>query len=513
MPKVRSRSQLDQVSGAHAAPDWPSELAHDAWAGARAVRMRRTPASEREPTRRIGVFGSMSAGGEGRLRTGVAENVDVVSLSRLECSLQVGCYQEEPEMTPMTARYVGMLCAFAGLGLFIGCGGGISQRASGISDLGDAALAEAGPDSAATSDAGADAEGPCSPGAQECADGGAIQTCGADGGWSTPWPCASGTCSAGSCTGSTAGTLTPSCQGWGSTYSCGTQGESCCTSIEVPGGTYARTYTYDDAGAGPSAASNTAMISGFRLDKYEVTVWRFRQFVNALSNDGYLPAAGSGKHVHLNDGAGLSAVGASGTSFESGWLTSDSPQIHLPYDVRSDATFHTYTDAPGANDSKPVNCVSWYDAAAFCIWDGGFLSSEAEWEYAASGGSDLRRYPWGANDPGDPIKDGYAAYLCEDMFCTGVSNIPDVGSAPHGAGRWGHLDLAGSMKEWTLDWYGGYTEPCQDCTYVGASAGRSLRGGSFESGASALLSPLRESASPGLGGNSAERGIRCARTP
>jgi formylglycine-generating enzyme required for sulfatase activity len=72
----------------------------------------------------------------------------------------------------------------------------------------------------------------------------------------------------------------------GSTHSCGIHGDSCCTSIEVPGGTYSRTYTYDDTGVGPSGAADPAIVSGFRLDKYEVTVWRYRQFFSAVTNDG-----------------------------------------------------------------------------------------------------------------------------------------------------------------------------------------------------------------------------------
>ena len=97
---------------------------------------------------------------------------------------------------------------------------------------------------------------------------------------------------------------------------CGPSGtESCCTSLEVPGGAYYRTYDpVTDAGAailtadgGASGLADPTTVSGFRLDEYDVTVGRFRGFVSAWHNGdptGYRPPVGSGKHTHLNDGNG-----------------------------------------------------------------------------------------------------------------------------------------------------------------------------------------------------------------
>ncbi len=113
----------------------------------------------------------------------------------------------------------------------------------------------------------------------------------------------------------------PSCNPGGQGMApCGSAGESCCTSLGMPGGTFYRTYDGDQgtlaADGGATGLADPATVSGFRLDKYGVTVGRFRQFVTAWNGEagsdggaGYLPPAGSGKHTHLNSGRGLVNVG------------------------------------------------------------------------------------------------------------------------------------------------------------------------------------------------------------
>lgn len=308
-----------------------------------------------------------------------------------------------------------------------------------------------------------------------------------------------------------------SCQpgGLGMTNCGSDRSENCCTSLEVSGGTYFRTYT--NTGSGPTFEGDPATVSGFRLDRYLVTVGRFRQFVGAW-NGGWRPAAGSGKHAHLSGGNGLNATGG---GYEPGWVTTDNSNVApTSANLACDASFATWTNTAGGQESLPINCVTWWEAYAFCIWDGGFLPAEAEWEWAAAGGSEQRRYPWGSTAPGTACPGPgcqYAIYGCyypsgSSGPCAGVfAHIAPVGTATSGAGRWGQLDLAGEMYEWNLDWYATYVDPCTDCANLTSAPTRVIRGGDFGDDSSSLLPPYRLDGTPTY--RSQITGLRCARTP
>jgi formylglycine-generating enzyme required for sulfatase activity len=298
---------------------------------------------------------------------------------------------------------------------------------------------------------------------------------------------------------------------------CG-EGESCCTSLKVSGGKFFRTYKNEGSGAKDTA--DEATISDFRLDKYLVTVARFRRFVEAWDQgSGYTPEAGSGKHAHLNGGKGLlDSAAPDPHSYEAGWLESYGNKLDLTNDTLDcQSNLSTWKSTAGDTDKLPMNCINWFEAYAFCIWDGGFLPSEAEYVYAAAGGSEQRKYPWGATAPGKDNKYAIWGFYYPDGTGEGdgtIHNIAPVGTAKAGAGKWGHLDLVGNMIEWNLDYYTDkYPNPCKDCAVLYDGSGRSPRDGFFGSTDEALL----QSSSRNNGFYPANRfqsfGFRCARSP
>jgi formylglycine-generating enzyme len=291
----------------------------------------------------------------------------------------------------------------------------------------------------------------------------------------------------------------PSCGGVSGTT-------DCCDSPIVKGGKFNRNFdgngrqvptengtlgeriiTYDDPGY-------PARVSDFRLDAFEVTVGRFRAFVEA--NGGTQknpPAKGAGAHPK---------------NAKSGWdpewdsrLLRDRTELEAALSCGKQVDDPiTWTAKPGAFESHPMLCVAWYEAFAFCAWDGGRLPTDAELNYAASGGDEHRLYPW----DGYVITKEHAVYGCYEQSC-----LPPVGSLPKGRGKWGHFDLLGSANEWVMDTYDLPQVPCTDCVQTQDWASRLTRGESY--GGVPLLSLFSAYSNGKQATQRLGMGFRCAR--
>jgi formylglycine-generating enzyme required for sulfatase activity len=361
----------------------------------------------------------------------------------------------------------------------------------------------------ANADAGAEVGPPCKGTGTECTNG-MVQSC-VSGHLVTEDVCTNG------CEADGGGCIEPpSCVGGGpgTDSTCGSPSMfDCCKTVSVPGGTYLRSGI--DAGV--------ATVSTFDLDQYEVTVGRYRKFVNAgLGTQVNPPKAGSGANPHI-PGSGWDP--AFNTS-----LPSSTDSLESSFTC---ALYPTWTDSLEDTDNLPMNCLTWFEAFAFCAWDGARLPTESEWNYAAAGGVENRWYPWSSPPSSESIDPTYAVYDCtahnggppqiDDagdgstvLICV-MGDILPVGSRPKGNGDWGQADLAGSMSEWVLDWYyDPYPLPCDNCAALDAGAPdggpqRIYRSGGYYYDESIITTWSRFSDFPGNRDDS--YGVRCARDP
>ncbi len=249
---------------------------------------------------------------------------------------------------------------------------------------------------------------------------------------------------------------------------CGESQESCCATAEAPAGAFevgVNSGTYSLAGA-------PTTLSGFRMDKYEVTVGRFRAFVEAIER--WRPYAGDGAHANVP-----------GSGWRSSWPLVDSGE-RLRAELK--ACGATWTDEIGTNETRPITCVTWFELFAFCIWDGRRMPTMAQRVYVALGGDDYRTFPWSSPRDFDAgIEDGKLAFSAEGGAPRAGPEA--VGSFPSGAGRWGQLDLVGNVHEWVIDRYPPRPFPtpghggCRDCAVLAGADDddRVHHGGSYAS--------------------------------
>nr|WSY56347.1 formylglycine-generating enzyme family protein [Streptomyces sp. NBC_00886] len=227
--------------------------------------------------------------------------------------------------------------------------------------------------------------------------------------------------------------------------------------ITLPGGEFRMGDAFDEGypedAEGPV---RTVTVEPFRIDATAVTNARFARFVE---DTGYVTEAeryGSSFvfHLLLHPRARDAVFGQ--VEAARWWLGVQGACWSAPEGPGSDVT---------ARADHPVVHVSYHDALAYCAWAGARLPTEGEWEYAARGGPEGRRYPWG---------DAFAP----ERLNTWQGDFPRVSTRPGGATGTVPVDAYESNGFGLFNTSGNVWEWCADRFAPGAEE-RVIRGGSY----------------------------------
>lgn len=243
--------------------------------------------------------------------------------------------------------------------------------------------------------------------------------------------------------------------------------------VELPGGMFLMggedADGFPDDGEGPIRAVS---LSPFALDATAVTNAQFAAFVD---DTGYRTET---------DQWGWSFVFA---SFLPGALRKAAPRPEAtPWWAGVDGAVWNHPEGPGSDiadrQDHPVVHVSWSDAVAYCSWAGGRLATEAEWEYAARGGLDQARYPWGdeLTPNGEHLCNIWqGTFPVKNSLDDGHRGTAPVKSFP--ANGFGLYEIVGNVWEWTADRWGVDHDagPLTDPTGSDTGSARVMRGGSY----------------------------------
>ncbi len=251
--------------------------------------------------------------------------------------------------------------------------------------------------------------------------------------------------------------------------------------VWIPAGRYlmgdALAEGYPDDGETPV---HPVVVPGFWMDRCEVTNAQFDRFVVATNYRTEAEVFGwSGVPIHLLSGEQREKYPPT-----RGWAPHWRPVPGADW---------RHPEGPGSSIADrmdhPVVHVSWNDAVAYCRWLSTVtgkkyrLPTEAEWEYAARGGLDRQRLPWGNEFK---VNGRWACNIWQGAFPDGnTAEDGFPGTAPVGRCQptpFGLHDMSGNVWEWCADYFDpDYYERSPVDNPKGPDAGRRRvqRGGSY----------------------------------
>jgi formylglycine-generating enzyme required for sulfatase activity len=204
-----------------------------------------------------------------------------------------------------------------------------------------------------------------------------------------------------------------------------------------------RTYAGTDRSLIPRDGEErrSVRVRPFGIDRLAVTNARFREFVDATGHR--TEAERYGWSFVFVDALTADLKLRTQRVVEAPWWhTVDGADWRHPEGPHS--TIHDRLD-------HPVVHVGWTDAAAYAMWAGGRLLSEAEWEFAARGGRDSV-YPWGDDDPPDEsprCNNWQGSFPAHNLATDGYATTAPVDAfEPNG---YGLFNMAGNCWEWCAD--------------------------------------------------------------
>ncbi len=222
--------------------------------------------------------------------------------------------------------------------------------------------------------------------------------------------------------------------------------------VWIPGGTF--WMGGNDPTTTDADPRHQVRVTGFWMDRTEVTNRDFAVFV---AETGYVTVAE--KKPDPKDYPGVPpdklVVGSVVFTAPGEPVSFEDPYRWWRYVPGAD---WKHPEGPGSSidgsGDLPVIHVCYDDAIAYAKWARKRLPTEAEWEFAARGGLDRKKYVWG--DERQPegksrMNHWQGRFPSENAATDGFTGLAPVGSFPPNG--FGLLDMAGNVWEWCSDWY------------------------------------------------------------